>query len=46
MDPFDFVLAEALGKTLAEVGAMPNREYLAWRAFYKWRRAQQDLARS
>lgn len=33
MDAFDFILAERLGKTLAEVGAMSNHEYLRWKAW-------------
>lgn len=45
MDPFDFLLAENLGKTLAELDEMSHREYLSWRAFYVWRNAQQELAR-
>ena len=45
MDPFDFLLAEGLGKTLTELDEMPYREYLAWRAFYVYRNAQQELAR-
>lgn len=45
LDPFDFVLAEGLGMTLNELWTrMPNNEYHAWRAFYVWRHAQQELA--
>lgn len=44
-DPFAFVLAEALGKHLHEVDAMPYGDYVRWVAFYKWRAAQEDLAR-
>ena len=43
MDPFDFILAEALGMTVAAMRAMGNDEYLAWRAFYTWRKAMREL---
>ena len=43
MDPFDFMLAEKLGLTLAQVGAMANREYLAWRAWHVYVNAMQDM---
>lgn len=46
LDVFDFYLAEGLGKTLAEVEAMSNPEYVRWRAFYVWRNAQRDLERN
>ena len=46
LDPFDFMLAEALGMTVDEMTArMPNIEYLRWQAFYRWRAAQRELAR-
>jgi hypothetical protein len=45
MDPFDFVLAERLHLTLAQVGAMSNNEYLRWRAFYVYRDAMAELER-
>lgn len=44
VDSFDFVLAEALGKTLGEVRSLPNREYVEWRAFYRYRNAMDDLS--
>ena len=44
MDTFDFVLAETLGMTLAQVGEMSNNEYLRWKAWYVYRAAQQELA--
>lgn len=44
MDAFVFVLAESLGKTLVEMDQMTTREYAAWRAFYVYRNAQQELA--
>ena len=43
LDPFDFMLAERLGKTLAEIGAMSNNEYLRWRAFHVWRQAMAEM---
>lgn len=44
VDPFDFSLAESLGRTVAELRAsIGNREYLAWRAFTVWRNAMQEL---
>jgi hypothetical protein len=45
MDPFDFTLAEALGRTVDELGSMPHVEYLKWRAYYVWREAQRELER-
>lgn len=46
MDAFDFVLAEALGKSLQEIRDMPNTDYLQWQAFYVYRNAQQKLNRN
>jgi hypothetical protein len=43
MGTFDFVLALDLHKTIAELGEMPSREYLAWQAFYKYRAAMAEL---
>lgn len=43
LDPFQFVLALDLGKTLAELGDMPFDEYLHWQAFYTWRAAMRDF---
>lgn len=37
LDPLDFLLAEKLGKTLAEIRALPNAEVEAWRAFHRVR---------
>jgi len=43
-DPFDYMLAEALGRTVAELNAsISNAEYIEWRAFYTWRNAKADL---
>lgn len=38
-DPFDFMLAKDLGKTLAEIGQMPHGEYVQWRAYYRYQAA-------
>lgn len=35
----DFVLAENLGLTLAQVRAMPNAEIVEWECFYRYRDA-------
>lgn len=43
LDPFDFILAERLGITLAAVEAMSNNEYLRWRAFHTYRQAMKDM---
>lgn len=43
LDTFDFVLAEALGMTVTEVGRMPHLEFIAWRAFYVYRSAMMEL---
>lgn len=45
LDPFDFILAENLHMTVAEMrDRMGNDEYLQWRAFYVWRAAERELA--
>lgn len=45
LDPFDWVLAEALGRGVEEMRAtISNPEYHSWRAFYVWRAAQRELA--
>lgn len=38
-DPFDFMLAKDLGKTLAEISAMEHGEYVQWRAYYRYQAA-------
>jgi hypothetical protein len=44
LDPFDFVLAESLHKTLDQLrNEMSNQEYHQWRAFYTYRTAMQVL---
>jgi hypothetical protein len=43
LDPFDFFLAEKLHKTLAEIGAMSNNEYLRWRAWHVYQNAMADM---
>lgn len=44
IDPFDFVLAEALGKSLAWVGELSNLEVVKWKAFYVYRAAMRKEA--
>ena len=36
---FAFHLARELGKTVAEIEAMPHREYAAWDSYFKSRNA-------
>lgn len=43
IDPLDYVLAENLGKTLAEIRAMPSRDFAEWRAFLYYRSEMQQL---
>ena len=43
LDPFDFMLAERLGKTLAEIGQMSNHEYLRWRAWHVYQTAMAEM---
>lgn len=44
LDPFPFVLAEALGMTIEDMlNRMSNQEYLQWQAFFTWRHAMQQL---
>lgn len=43
LDAFDFVLAETLHITLAQVGAMSNNEYLRWRAWHVYRNAMAEM---
>lgn len=45
IDPFDFVLAEKLGRTVAEIHAeMSMAEWVAWSRFYAVRRQAEELA--
>lgn len=39
----DFVLAEALGKSIAEVRALDNAEVVEWHAFFAYRRAVAEV---
>ena len=41
-DPFDYVLALALGKSWGEVQELPNEEFERWRGFMNYR----DLVRN
>jgi hypothetical protein len=43
LDPFDFQLAQKLGLTLEQVGAMSNNEYLRWRAYAVYRTAMDEM---
>ena len=45
-DVFDYMLAEALGKTLDELMDMSNNEYVRWRAFYTYRDAMAKMERA
>lgn len=42
-DAFEFVLAKDLGKTLGEVRAMPNSEYVEWQCYHEARRAYEEV---
>lgn len=42
-DTFEFQLALDLGKTLDEIRAMPQADYVAFAAYYRVRAAYQDL---
>lgn len=45
LDPFDWMLAEALGMTVERMQSeMSNLEWHSWRAFYVYREAQRKLA--
>lgn len=43
IDALDFMLAEALGKTLGEIRSMPNSELVEWRAYYRVRAEMEKL---
>lgn len=43
-DPFDYWLAEKLGRTVEEMRrTISNREYLEWRAYVVWKNAKEEL---
>lgn len=51
--PFQFQLARSLGRTLAEINGgwpsalgMPEREYIAWKAFAAWEGAMRQIGRA
>lgn len=44
-DTFPFRLARDLGMTVAELGLMPNDEYVQWCAFYTYEAAMIDFER-
>ena len=39
----DFVLGEALGKSLAEIRALSSAEVVEWFAFFAYRKAQAEV---
>lgn len=43
VDVFRYVLAEKLGRTVAELGDMPCDEYAGWLSFHRVRAQQQEL---
>jgi len=43
LDVTDFVLGEALHKSLGEVRALPSAEIVEWLAFFAYRKAMQEL---
>ena len=44
LDAFQFRLAQMLGRTLEELGAMSQREYVAWQAFAEYSAAMRQVA--
>jgi hypothetical protein len=45
LDPFDWILAERLGMTVAELNeTMTEPEYQSWRAFHVYRNAMEEKA--
>lgn len=44
-DTFDYLLADRLHKTVAELEAIPNAEYETWRQYLNVRGVLDDLAR-
>lgn len=44
VDTFDFVLASDLGQPLHAVRSWPNADLVAWRAYYTYRNAMDELA--
>lgn len=42
-DPFDYVLARDLGRTVDELRQMSQAEYVEWRAFYNWQAAMDEF---
>jgi hypothetical protein len=43
-DPFVYALALEMGRTHAEVLALPNDELIRWQAFFVWREAMRAHA--
>lgn len=47
MDPFEFALAEKLGRSVEELKATVSAgELIRWRAFYVWRHGQVEHAKA
>lgn len=48
LDPFEFILAEALGKHLHEIRELPNCDIAEWAAFFSWRQTMEafELAKA
>jgi hypothetical protein len=46
LDVSDFVLGEALGKSLGEIRALPSAEVVEWLAFFAYRRALAEVERT
>jgi hypothetical protein len=45
IDSDEFIVAERLRMTVGELRVrMANNEYHQWRAFYRWRAAQEEVA--
>lgn len=43
-DEFEFFLAQKLGRTVVELGEMPNDEYVKWIVYYDRIAQRRDLA--
>lgn len=41
---FDYMLADRLHRTVAEIGTMPHSEYVGWGAYLQVRHILDDLA--
>lgn len=43
VDVFRFILAEKLGRTVAEIDEMSHAEYVGWIAFHEARNASENM---